>query len=39
VLTPLIYFIHGRIEKYLGKNLAGEMKNAAMNSGSSAPAS
>jgi uncharacterized integral membrane protein (TIGR00697 family) len=39
VLTPLIYFIHGRIEKYLGKTLAGEMKNAAMNSGSSAPAS
>ena len=36
ILTPLIYFIHGRIEKYLGKNLAGKMKNAAMDSGSSA---
>ena len=30
VLTPLIYLIHGWIEKYLGKNLAAEMKNAAM---------
>jgi len=31
VLTPVIYLIHGWMEKYLGKTLAGEMKNAAMN--------
>lgn len=30
VLTPVIYLIHGWIEKYLGKNLAAEMKEAAM---------
>ena len=30
VLTPVIYLIHSWIEKYLGKNLASEMKNAAM---------
>lgn len=31
VLTPLIYLIHNWIEKYLGHNLAKEMKLAAMN--------
>ena len=31
VLTPVIYLIHGWIEKYLGHSLAAEMKNAAMN--------
>jgi uncharacterized integral membrane protein (TIGR00697 family) len=30
VLTPVMYFIHHRIEKYLGHELATEMKNAAM---------
>ena len=30
VLTPVIYLIHGWIEKYLGKKLANEMKEAAM---------
>jgi queuosine precursor transporter len=29
-LTPVIYLIHNYIEKYLGKNLASDMKNAAM---------
>jgi hypothetical protein len=30
LLTPLIYFIHYRIEKYLGHDLAKKMKRAAM---------
>jgi len=30
VLTPVIYLIHGWIERYLGKDLAGKMKRAAM---------
>jgi uncharacterized integral membrane protein (TIGR00697 family) len=30
LLTPVIYFVRGRIEKYLGNELAGEMKRAAM---------
>jgi len=30
LLTPLIYLIHGWIEKYLGDRLATEMKNEAM---------
>ena len=30
VLTPVIYLVHGLIEKYLGKQLAAEMKAAAM---------
>lgn len=30
VLTPVIYLVHAWIEKYLGKGLAGEMKEAAM---------
>jgi queuosine precursor transporter len=30
VLTPVIYFVHYLIEKYLGKNLAKEMKDGAM---------
>jgi queuosine precursor transporter len=30
LLTPLIYFVHALIEKYLGKNVAYEMKKAAM---------
>ncbi|MFY7840906.1 MAG: queuosine precursor transporter [Lacibacter sp.] len=30
VLTPVIYFIHGIIERYLGHALAKEMKDAAM---------
>lgn len=30
VLTPLLYLVHGMIENYLGKELATEMKNAAM---------
>ena len=30
VLTPLIYLVHAGIEKYLGKPLAEEMKQAAM---------
>lgn len=30
LLTPLIYFIHYRIEKYLGQDLAKKMKRAAM---------
>lgn len=30
VLTPLIYLVHGIIEKYLGKSVAREMKLAAM---------
>ena len=31
ILTPVIYLIHGWIEKYLGKSLAVEMKSTAMN--------
>lgn len=30
VLTPVIYGVHGWIERYLGKGLAAEMKQAAM---------
>jgi uncharacterized integral membrane protein (TIGR00697 family) len=30
LLTPVIYFVHYRIEKYLGKDIASEMKRAAM---------
>ena len=30
LLTPVIYLVHGWIEKYLGKDQAAEMKNAAM---------
>lgn len=30
VLTPVIYLIHGWIERYLGHSLAAEMKQAAM---------
>jgi len=30
LLTPVIYLIHGWIEKYLGHSLAAEMKQAAM---------
>ena len=33
-LTPLIYFLHNRIDKYMGKKDAIEMKNAAMGKGS-----
>lgn len=32
VLTPVIYLIHGWIEKYLGRTLAAEMKQGAMQS-------
>jgi queuosine precursor transporter len=30
VLTPVIYLVHGIIERYLGHNVAAEMKRAAM---------
>lgn len=30
LLTPVIYFVHHRIENYLGKDMAAEMKKAAM---------
>jgi uncharacterized integral membrane protein (TIGR00697 family) len=30
ILTPVIYFVEGRIEKYVGHNVAQQMKNAAM---------
>ena len=30
LLTPVIYLVHGWIEKYLGVTLAAEMKSAAM---------
>lgn len=30
LLTPVIYLVHGRIEKYLGHEVAAEMKKAAM---------
>ncbi len=33
ILTPLIYFMHGRIEDYLGHDVANEMKKAAMAKG------
>lgn len=33
VLTPVIYFIHHRIEKYLGPALASDMRRAAMQKG------
>ncbi len=33
VLTPVIYFAEGRIDKYLGKETAEEMKRQAMNAG------
>ena len=35
VLTPLIYFIEGRIEKYLGHETTRQMKAAAMGKTSS----
>lgn len=31
ILTPVIYLVHGWIEKYLGHDLAREMKTSAMN--------
>lgn len=31
LLTPVIYLVHGWIERYLGHDLAAEMKRAAMN--------
>jgi hypothetical protein len=30
ILTPVIYLVHSRIERYLGHDLAAEMKSAAM---------
>jgi hypothetical protein len=30
IMTPVIYFVHHRIEKYLGHDTAAEMKKAAM---------
>src|SRR5688572_32117949 len=30
VLTPVIYLVHGIIERYLGKSMSAEMKTAAM---------
>ncbi len=30
IMTPVIYLVHGWIERYLGKELAGEMKREAM---------
>ena len=30
ILTPVIYFVEGRIEKYLGHETARKMKRAAM---------
>ena len=33
VLTPVIYFVHAWIERYLGQGLAREMKEAAMSEG------
>ena len=32
LLTPVIYLVHNRIEKYLGHDLSGKMKRAAMES-------
>jgi len=34
ILTPVIYLVHGWIERYLGKDTAAQMKQAAMTSGS-----
>lgn len=31
LLTPLIYIIHNRIESYMGKDIAGKMRQSAMN--------
>lgn len=33
LMTPVIYLVHGLIERYLGKDLATDMKNAAMREG------
>ncbi|MGN6416029.1 MAG: queuosine precursor transporter [Pseudobacter sp.] len=33
LMTPVIYLVHGLIERYLGKDLASDMKNAAMREG------
>ena len=33
LLTPVIYLVHNRIEKYLGFEKAAEMKKAAMQKG------
>jgi uncharacterized integral membrane protein (TIGR00697 family) len=33
LLTPVIYFVHFRIERYLGPDLAKKMKRAAMGQG------
>lgn len=33
LMTPVIYIIHGMIEKYLGKEKSAEMKKAAMGEG------
>ena len=33
VMTPVIYLVHSLIERYLGKGLAQDMKNAAMREG------
>jgi len=30
-MTPVIYLVHNMIEKYLGHDVAHEMKQAAMN--------
>ena len=30
LMTPVIYLVHDIIEKYLGHDVAAEMKNAAM---------
>ena len=37
LLTPVIYLVHHRIEKYLGADLAKEMKKAAMGEDASRP--
>jgi queuosine precursor transporter len=31
IMTPVIYAVHGWIERYLGHGLAAEMKRNAMN--------
>jgi uncharacterized PurR-regulated membrane protein YhhQ (DUF165 family) len=31
VLTPIIYLVHGWIERYLGKSQAADMKRTAMS--------
>ena len=33
LLTPVIYLVHSRIEKYLGHDLAKKMKRTAMGQG------